>query len=160
MSDADQLELRRLVEAYAIAMDDGDLRAFADIFAADGTLAVHGPVGDELLGVFRGPDGVAAVAELMKGLYRATLHHITTHAATVAGDRATGTTYCLAHHVLFDGSSLETLGVRYHEEFVRTEDGWRMGHRKAIRLWSQVSPTTSDHLLVDRAAAERHRDPT
>ena len=155
----DLAEIRRLVDGYAIAMDEADIEAFSDLFLPDGALVVYAPGAVDPMGVFHGPgpDGVGLVAILMRDLYRATLHHITTHRATVTGDQATGVTYCLAYHMVDgpDGGQLETLGVRYDEAFVRTETGWRMGVRRATRLWSQSTPTPREPLLVDRAAARR-----
>lgn len=115
------------------------------------------------MGVFAGPgpDGVALVATLLRQLYQSTLHHITTHQATVDGGFAEGVTYCLAYHVVAgdDGGMLETLGVKYEERFVRTDEGWRFHTRDATRLWSQITPTPLEPLLIDRAAA-RARDAT
>jgi len=164
-SSADDLiAIRDLVSAYAIAMDEADVEAFSRIFVADGALVVKDPGRERPAGVFRGPGadtGVALIAVLMNDLYRATLHHITTHTATVDGDRATGVTYCLAYHMCDDeqGERLETIGVRYDEEFVRTPDGWRMGTREATRLWSQITPTPRTPLVIDHAAAARFRSP-
>ena len=161
MSDIqDKLEIRDLVMAYATAMDTVDLDSFARIFVPDGALVVKAPGREKPMGVFRGPgaeSGVALIAALMDELYDATLHHITTHTATVSGDRATGTTYCLAYHVVDDteGARLETIGVRYDEEFIRTDEGWRMGIREATRLWSQIAATPRIPLLVDRAVGAR-----
>jgi hypothetical protein len=92
---------------------------------------------------------------LLGELYESTLHHITTHEAIVDGDRATGTTYCLAYHIARGGGGgvLETLGVKYEEQFVRTDEGWRFELRDATRLWSQITPLPHEPLLVDRAAA-------
>jgi hypothetical protein len=150
-------EIRRLVDAYALAMDQADVAAFARLFVPDGALVVRSLGRERPLGVFSGPgpDGVGMIARLLGELYRATLHHITTHEATIDGDRATGTTYCLAYHIVDDddGRQLETLGVRYDEEFVRTTEGWRIGVREATRLWSQINPVPNTPLLIDRAAA-------
>lgn len=156
-NSGDALEIRRLVDAYALAMDRNDVAAFADIFAPDGALVVCAPGRDEPMGTFEGPGirGVGLIAQLMHDLYRATLHHVTTHESHVTGDTATGTTYCLAYHMLDDedrGECLETLGVRYDEDFVRTNGFWRMRRRRATRLWSQTTLTPREPLLVDRAA--------
>jgi ketosteroid isomerase-like protein len=154
-------EIRRLVDAYALAMDRRDLEAFPRLFVPEGALVVRAPGREKPLGIFKGPgpDGVGLIARLLGDLYRDTLHHITTHEASIDGDRATGTTYCLAYHVVDgeDGGALETLGVRYEEEFVRTAEGWRIRVRDATRLWSQITPTPYEPLLIDRAAA-RARD--
>jgi hypothetical protein len=153
----DASEIRRLVDAYALAMDSTDLGAFERLFVPDGSLVVRALGRERPLAVFRGPgpDGVGLVARLLGELYSATLHHVTTHEALVVGDMATGTTYCLAYHVVdgTDGGALETLGVRYEESFVRLDDGWRIRERNATRLWSQTTPTPHAPLLVDRAAA-------
>jgi SnoaL-like domain len=155
-AESDLAEIRRLVEAYAIAMDTADLDAFPRLFVPEGKLIVRGPE-RERLGVFNGPgpDGIGLIATLLNKLYRATLHHITTHEARIDDGRATGTTYCLAYHVVAgdDGGALETLGVHYAEEFVQTPEGWRIDTRDATRLWSQITPTPHEPLLVDRAAA-------
>jgi hypothetical protein len=157
----DELEIRGLVDAYALAMDARDVDAFERLFVPDGSLIVWALGRDRPLGAFRGPgpDGVGLVARLLGELYAATLHNITTHRALVDGDAATGTTCCLAYHVVSgaDGGALETLGVRYEDTFARTSSGWRMRERNATRLWSQITPTPITPLLVDRAAASAAR---
>lgn len=154
-------QIRELVDGYALAMDRNDLDAFPQLFVPDGRLVVRSPGRDKPMGIFRGPgpDGIGLIARLMSDLYRATLHHITTHEARIGGNRANGTTYCLAYHIVDgeDGGFLETLGVRYDEQFVRTNDGWRFDVRDATRLWSQITATPYEPLLIDRAAA-RARD--
>lgn len=149
-------EIRSLVDRYALAMDRNDLDAFPQLFVPDGRLVVRASGRDKPMGIFRGPgpDGVGLIARLMNDLYRATLHHITTHEARIGGNRANGTTYCLAYHMVDgeDGGALETLGVKYDEQFVRTDDGWRFDVRDATRLWSQITPTPYEPLLIDRAA--------
>lgn len=165
ITDRDRAEIRRLVELYALAMDENDLDAFPRLFVADGALLVMAPGRERPLGEFRGPgpDGVALIAILMNDLYQATLHNITTHQVTQSeGDRASGVTYTLAYHVIAGqgNGALETLGVRYEDEFVRTPDGWRIGVRRATRLWSQTTATPPHPLLVDRAAGKAVRSAT
>ena len=157
--ESDQLaEIRRLTDLYALGMDTGDLDVFPRLFVPDGSLIVRAPGREKPLGTFHGPgpDGIGLIAKLLRELYRATLHNITTHEASIDGDRATGTTYCLAYHMTNgdgDGGTLETLGVKYEEQFIRTEAGWRFTVRDATRLWSQITPTPVEPLLIDRAAA-------
>jgi hypothetical protein len=161
LSVSDQNEILQLVNAYAFAMDRNDLDAFPDLFVAQGALIVREPGREKPMGVFRGPgiDGVGMIAQLMSELYRATLHHITSHESHNDGDVTRGTTYCLAYHLVAgeDGGAVETLGVRYDETFLRTPDGWRFVNREATRLWSQSTPTPREPLLIDLAAAAAHR---
>ena len=146
-------------------MDSGDLDVFPQLFVPDGALVVRAPDREKPLGVFKGPgeNGVGLIAKLLSELYRATLHHITTHEATIDGDRATGTTYCLAYHMTADdgdGGKLGHFGVHYAEQLVRTADGWRFTVRDATRLWSQITPTPYEPLvssIAPRAAAARAR---
>jgi SnoaL-like protein len=116
-------DIRALVDAYAIAMDRHDVDAFPRLFVPDGALVVKVHGREKPLTIFQGPerDGIGRIARLLGELYDATLHNITTHAAEVDGDHATGATYCLAYHVVTcEGvRTLETLGVRYEDEFVR-----------------------------------------
>jgi SnoaL-like protein len=153
----DLIDIRALVDDYAIAMDGEDLDAFKRLFVPDGALIVRAPGRERPLGVFRGPgtDGVALVAKLLREHYESTLHNITTHRVRIDGDEARGWTYCLAYHVVGgdDGGALETLGVHYEEHFVRTPHGWRFNTRDATRLWSQTTATPKHPLVIDRAAA-------
>jgi hypothetical protein len=151
---AAQLEIRGLVEAYARAMDRADVSAFTELIAPDGALVVRGRGGDSVMGVFEGPAGVGLIARLLGEIYVATLHNITTHHVIIDGKSASGVTYCLAYHVVggADGDQLETLGVRYEDRYVCTDGAWRIQNRDATRLWSQITPTPHEPLLIDRAA--------
>lgn len=155
----DLVEIRKLVDAYAAAMDDSDLDAFPRLFVPDGALVVRVLGRDDPVATFTGPgpDGIGLIARMMRDLYAATTHHVTTHDASIDGERATGTTYCLAHHLTAeDNPSLETLCVRYVEEFVNTDGGWKMRVRDVTRLWSQIAPAPRTPLLLDRTAAHVH----
>lgn len=156
--DRDLAAIRRLVDAYSIAMDDADVAVLPELFTADGKLEVYAPGKPEPVGTFRGrsPDGACAIARLMQRIYRSTMHSITTHGASVAGDRAQATTYCIAYHVVDDGG-VEATGVRYADELHRTADGWRFGVRRATRLWSHAAISSPGSLLIDRAASDARR---
>jgi SnoaL-like domain len=152
----DRTALRRLVDAYAVAMDDCDLDALAEQFLPTGELVVLSPGRERPLAVLTGPgeDGIGAIPLAMRDAYDHTLHNVTTHLASPEGDRAGGVTYCVAHHVPAEGD-VEVLAVRYRESFVRGEDGWRFARREVTRLWSGTTPAGREPLLVDRAVAAR-----
>ena len=156
---ADRVELRDLVDAYAVAMDRCDTEAFHRQFTPDGRLVVLAVGRERPLATFQGPgiDGIGLIAIVMREVYVSTLHNVTTHTADVDGDRATGTTYCVAHHVAAEAEAdrLEFLGVRYAEHFVRTSDGWRFAQRDITRLWSHTITSPRRPLLVDHAVAAR-----
>jgi hypothetical protein len=157
----DAAEIRRLVDAYAVSMDTGDLELLAELFVPEGSLVVCTLGRAQPIATFvgTGADGIGVIPLAMAEVYESTMHQITTHFSRPDGARATGTTYCVADHVLKDSSTpvLESLGVRYREEWVRTDAGWRFARREVTRLWSSVGPTTSAPLGVDRAVAARLR---
>jgi hypothetical protein len=153
----DLIELRRLVDRYGVAMDSADPDVLPELFLPGGTLVVLAVGREKPLATFTGtgPDGIGMIAILMQNVYQSTMHSVTTHEATVCGNTATGTTYCVAYHVAAgdDGNVLETLGVRYYDRFVRTADGWRFEQRDVTRLWTQSGPASRAPLAIDRAAA-------
>ena len=99
----DRLALRQLVETYAHAADRRKSELSGSLFTADGLLAIYDgdPEGREPDRTRRGPQ---EIADAMVSLKR---YSVTTHILgqqTVEFDpadphRATGETYCLAHHV-------------------------------------------------------------
>ncbi len=90
---ADRVELRALVDRYALAADSRDRAGFAGVFTADGVLAI-GPGGGLV-----GPDAIPAPLDYLDAHYTHTMHFIGTHDVVLDGDTATGTVYCLAHHL-------------------------------------------------------------
>lgn len=155
-------ELRALVDQYALAMDGPAIDVLERLFVPDGTLVVKDLGRERPAAVFEGPGptGIGLLVLLMRRHYRATMHHITTHHAAIDGQRASGRTYCIANHMLEDEQgTVETLAVRYQEDFVRTEAGWRFRAREVTRMWSRIERIPREPLLLDRLAAERRRKP-
>jgi hypothetical protein len=100
---ADRLAIRELVEAYAHCADRRDAKGQMSLFTADTHFVVYMNAKDPTPSQeLHSREALAPVfAELNK--YDATTHFIgqsTIFALT--GDRATGETYCLAHHVTVD----------------------------------------------------------
>ena len=57
---------------------------------------------------------------------------------SVDGDSATGTTYCIAHHLT--GADDFVMHIRYEDAYVRTADGWRIAARNLRLLWTANLP--------------------
>jgi ketosteroid isomerase-like protein len=123
-------ELRALVDGYAVANDERDSAAFRALFTDDATLTVVQPDG-----AGHTYEGAAAIAEVPAklGRFEHTLHLVSTHLAHVDGDRGTGVAYCEAHH--HAGGNDRILFIRYDDEYVRTDDGWRFGARTVRIVW-------------------------
>jgi len=84
-------------------------------------------------------EAVASVfAELNK--YEATTHFIGQSTIfTLAGDRATGETYCLAHHVTVDGATrrLMVASLRYLDTFAKINGSWLFAERLLYVDWME-----------------------
>ena len=141
-AQGDLLELRRLVEAYAVAVDDGDGDALARLFVPDGALLVFDAGSGEQTYAYRGPAELATLPAELKRLYVRTFHLVGNVVCDVTGDTATGTPYTIAYHLRDDGRGpqIVVLPVRYRDRYVRTPDGWRFGERLCTVLWRERRP--------------------
>jgi len=128
----DREEIRNLIQAYRKTLDDRDLRAFSELFAADGT--------------WTGRSGTATGPEQIYSMLTATLpdnppapgstlfHVNTDPAIEVDGDRATAFTFWM--HVRRgegDVPLVPTLGG-YEDELIRENGRWRFQLRAAVPL--------------------------
>jgi hypothetical protein len=60
------------------------------------------------------------------------------------GDRATGESYCIAHHLYeVDGQrTLMKASIRYLDQFARQSDGsWLFAERKLMVDWTETRPS-------------------
>jgi hypothetical protein len=129
---ADRIELRALVDRYAVAADTRDRDGFVGAFTGDGVLAVGADV--ELRGA-----QIAAPLDYLDAHYERTMHFVGNHDVTLAGDAAHGVVYCLAHHLSRrDGELVDTaMAARYEDDYVRTETGWRIARRAVTIDWEE-----------------------
>jgi hypothetical protein len=124
---ADRLAIRELVEAYAHCADRRDAKGQMALFTADTHFVVYMNAKDpnpsqEL----RSREQLAPVfADLNK--YAATMHFLgQTTILTLTGDRGTGETYCMPHHLTIEGNNrrLMIAALRYYDTFVKMDGSW------------------------------------
>ena len=140
---ADRAALRQLSEAYAHGVDRREPREVADLFCEDGTLAIYegDPDRVEPARVRVGRDEIATALEGLSR-YSVTTHFIGQHTVGlgVGGDhdRATGETYCIAHHISeVDGRQHDhVLSIRYLDRYVRTGTEWQFEERRLVIDWT------------------------
>ena len=118
---------------YSIALDSCAAELIKDCFTEDAVLVydLGGVSRDELIAVSAG------VREL-----DATQHFLSLPTITVDGDLAHSRCYFLAQHVknvLAPDSTLMT-GGWYDDAWRRTEQGWRIARRRAVRVWMEGNP--------------------
>ena len=64
---------------------------------------------------------------------------------TLDGDRATGESYCIAHHLFTeDGErNLMIAWLRYHDTFVKQDNAWLFAGRNLYVDWTETRPSRS-----------------
>ena len=135
---ADRLAIRELIEAYAHCADRRDAQGEMSLFTEDTHFVVYMNAKDpKPTQELHSREALAPVfAEL--NIYEATTHFIGQSTInTLTNDRATGETYCLAHHVTVDGEKrrLMVASLRYLDTMVKIDEAWLFGERLLYVDW-------------------------
>ena len=139
---ADRQAIRDLVDAWARCADRRRPADQAALFTArsPSTRATRVPPTPA-----QRLQGYGEMAEAFKVLdaYGVTTHFNGQSTVQLDGDRASGETYCLAHHVWEEDAqrTLSVLSIRYLDTFVRQEGGWCFAERRLINDWSDRRPS-------------------
>ena len=140
---ADRLAIREVVEAYAHCADRRDSKGQMALFTADAHFVVHMDAKDAKpsMELHAREDLAPVFADLNQ--YAATMHFLgQTAVQTLTGDRATGETYCMPHHLTIkDGKRhLMIAALRYYDTFVKTEGAWLFAERRLYVDWIEERP--------------------
>jgi 3-phenylpropionate/cinnamic acid dioxygenase small subunit len=108
---------------YARGCDTNDLELVRDCFTADAVLEYEG-----LPPLPRGADDFVDYAGHVLSRLASTQHLLGNIVVAVDGDSATSSAYVQATHQAASGESF-TSGGRYDDEFVRTDEGWKIARR-------------------------------
>jgi hypothetical protein len=142
---ADRQAIRSLVDAWAHYADRRRPADQAALFTEDGTVTVY-PGDPSSTEPVQRLQGHAELAEAFKVLdnYDVTTHFNGQSTVTLEGDRATGESYCLAHHIWNeDGQrTLLVISIRYLDKFVRQDGSWRFAERQLITDWTDQRPSS------------------
>ena len=137
---ADRLAIRELVDAYAHCADRRDAKGQMALFTEDTHFVVHmdsrKDTPDQEL---HGRDALAPVFDNLNQ-YEATTHFNGQSTVILNGAEATGVTYCLAQHVLAQGSerSLMIASIRYLDTFAKFDGAWYFAQRKLLVDWIET----------------------
>ncbi len=141
---SDSAALADLAATYARCVDRKDPEGVAACFAPDGMLRrIDMAAGGKMLGERTGRDEIARAISRMS--YHSTFHFLGQQQFETDGDTATGETYCVAHHLTVpeDGSAATdfVMYIRYQDQFVRLDEGWRLAVRELHIDWTETRPT-------------------
>jgi hypothetical protein len=140
---ADRVAIRALVDAYARYADRRDAHGQKSLFTEDTHFVVY------MEGAGTEPtqelDGREALTSVFNDLnqYEATTHFNGQSTIALDGNRATGESYCLAHHLFTDDGKrkLMVASLRYHDTFVKLDGAWLFAERKLYVDWTETRPS-------------------
>ena len=137
---ADRLAIRTLVDAYARCADRRDAEGQKALFTEDTHFVVYmDGEGSEPSQELNGREALTPVfADLNQ--YQATTHFNGQSTIVLDGERATGESYCLAHHLKTVGGerSLMLASLRYHDTFVKRAGAWLFAERNLHVDWIET----------------------
>jgi hypothetical protein len=137
---ADRLAIRTLVDAYAHCADRGDADGQKALFTEDTHFVVYmDGEGTEPSQELNGREALTPVfADLNR--YEVTTHFNGQSTIALDGGRATGESYCLAHHLYTEGDErkLMVASLRYHDGFVKRDGAWLFAERKLYVDWTET----------------------
>jgi hypothetical protein len=141
---ADRLAIRELFDAYARCADRRDAEEQKALFTDDTIFAVYmNGDGSEPTYVLEGREALTPVfADLNR--YEATTHFNGQSTVTIDGDRATGESYTIAHHLFSEDGNRKIMiaALRYLDAFVKIDGGWLFAERKLLLDWSETRLST------------------
>jgi ketosteroid isomerase-like protein len=137
---ANRLAIRELIDAYAHCADRRDARGQMALFTEDTAFHVfmdsRSPEPTYLL---HGREALHPVfADLNQ--FQATTHFNGQSAIRLDGDRATGESYCIAHHLTVKGEkrTLMLASIRYLDQFVKRDGAWLFAERRLMVDWTDT----------------------
>jgi ketosteroid isomerase-like protein len=137
---ADRLAIRELIDAYGHCADRRDARGQMALFTEDAAFHVFmDSRSPEPTYVLHGREALHPVfADLNQ--YQATTHFNGQSTIRLDGDRATGESYCIAHHLTVKGEkrTLMLASIRYLDQFVKQDGAWLFAERRLMVDWTDT----------------------
>jgi ketosteroid isomerase-like protein len=140
---ADRLAIRELVDAYAHCADRRDAEGQKALFTEDTRFVVYmSGQGSEPTQTLDGREALTPVFDDLNR-YQATMHFNGQSTVAVDGDRASGESYCIAHHLFTDDGErkLMVAWLRYGDTFVKVDGAWRFAERNLYVDWTETRPS-------------------
>ena len=135
---SDRLEIQDLQAAYSHAIDTRDYDALDRVFTKDAFIdytAFGGSAG--------GLDETKGFLRKALGMFGGFQHMVATSQVKLSGNRATAKTICWNPMVLRGGTGEPRVffcGLWYHDEYLRTLDGWRITSRVEEKCFTHNMP--------------------
>jgi len=140
---ADRLAIRELVDAYAHCADRRLLDGQKALFTEDTHFVVYmNGQGSEPTQVIDGREGLTPVFEDLNR-YEATQHFNGQSTILLDEDRATGESYCIAHHLFTEDGERKLMlaHLRYRDTFIKLKGAWLFAERNLYVDWIETKPS-------------------
>jgi hypothetical protein len=140
---ADRLAIRELVDAYGHCADRRDADGQKSLFTEDTHFVVYmDGQGSEPTQMLDGREALTPVFDDLNR-YQATMHFNGQSTITLDGDRATGESYCIAHHLFTEDGErkLMVAWLRYRDTFVKVDSTWLFAERNLYVDWTETRPS-------------------
>ena len=137
---ADRLAIRELFDAYATCADRRDAKGQMALFTEDTHFVVYMDARNaEPTQDLHGRETLAPVFDALNA-YVATMHFNGQSTVELNGDRATGESYCLAHHLFTENGTrkLMVASLRYLDSFVKIGGAWLFAERELYVDWTET----------------------
>jgi ketosteroid isomerase-like protein len=140
---ADRLAIRELIDAYAHCADRRDAEGQMSLFIEDTHFVVYmdGRESEPTQMV----DGREALTPVFDDLnrYQATMHLNGQSTIKLDGDRASGESYCIAHHLFTEDGErkLMVAWLRYGDTFAKVDGDWLFAERNLYVDWTETRPS-------------------
>ena len=142
---ADRVALRELFDAYAHCADRRDAEGQKALFTEDTRFAVYmDGEGSEPTYVLQGREALTPVFDDLNR-YEVTTHFNGQSTVIIAGNRATGESYTIAHHVFTEDGDRKIMiaALRYLDTFTKIDQDWYFAERQLILDWSETRIITA-----------------
>ena len=139
----DRLAIRELVDAYAHCADRRLAEEQKALFTEDTPFVVYmNGQGSEPTQVLDGREALTPVFEDLNR-YQVTQHFNGQSTISLDGDRATGESYCIAHHLFTEDGErkLMVAWLRYEDTFVKVDGDWLFAERNLYVDWTETRPS-------------------
>jgi hypothetical protein len=140
---ADRLAIRELVDAYARCADRRLSEEQKSLFTEDTHFVVYmDGQGSEPTQVLDGREALTPVFEDLNR-YQATQHFNGQSTVELDVDRATGESYCIAHHLFTEDGVRKVMlaHLRYGDTFVKLDGAWLFAERSLYVDWIETKPS-------------------
>jgi hypothetical protein len=140
---ADRLAIRELVDAYARCADRRRAEEQKSLFTPDTHFVIYmdgeGSPPTQVL------DGREALTPVFDDLnrYQATQHFNGQSTVTLDGDRGSGESYCIAHHLFTEDGERKLMiaHLRYRDTFLKADGAWLFAERNLYVDWIETKPS-------------------